>query len=86
MDIEMQDLSKLNLFVMIDRTCGENIIESTWAFKKKRYPDGLLKKFKARFCVKGDQHVEGTDVFNAFDPDRKYTSISSGDLLHSTPM
>ena len=26
-------------------------IQSTWAFKCKRYPYGLIKKFKARFCV-----------------------------------
>ena len=34
---------------------------------KKRFPDGVLKKFKARFCV-GGQHIEGLDVFETFDP------------------
>ena len=33
-------------------------IQSTWAFKCKRYPYGLIKKFKARFCVRGDQQLE----------------------------
>eukprot|EP00956_Cyclotella_meneghiniana_P011311 scaffold15927_cov76-Cyclotella_meneghiniana.AAC.1 len=32
---------------------------STWAFKCKRYPDGRVKKFKARFCARGDRQVEG---------------------------
>ena len=53
---------------MIARPRGANILASTWAFKKKRYPDGLLKKFKARFCVRGDQRVEGVDVFETFAP------------------
>eukprot|EP00957_Ditylum_brightwellii_P102484 7811548-Ditylum_brightwellii.AAC.1 len=31
------------------------VIESTWAFKVKRYPDGTVKKHKAQLCVRGDQ-------------------------------
>ena len=38
----------------IKRTPDMNILPSTWAFKIKRLPDGLIKKFKARFCVRGD--------------------------------
>ena len=53
---------------MIDIPHGANILDSTWAFKKKRYPDGLLKKLKARLCVRGDQQVGGTDVFHIFAP------------------
>jgi hypothetical protein len=33
---------------------GKNVLPSTWAFKIKRYPDGRVKKFKARFCARGD--------------------------------
>ncbi len=40
-----------------------NVISSTWAFKCKRYPDGLIKKFKSRFCARGDQQLEGMDFF-----------------------
>ena len=45
-----------------------NILASTWAFKNKRYPDGILKKFKARFFVRGVQQVDGLDVFETFAP------------------
>ena len=38
-----------------------NIISSTWAFTCKRYPDDLIKKFKARFCARGDQQLKGID-------------------------
>jgi hypothetical protein len=30
---------------------GRHALPSTWAFKKKRFPDGMMRKLKARFCV-----------------------------------
>ena len=36
-----------------------HVIPSTWAFKCKRYPDGCIKKFKARFCAKGNNNLKG---------------------------
>ena len=36
-----------------------NVLPSTWAFKCKRYPDGSIRKFKARFCAQGDKQIEG---------------------------
>ena len=45
-----------------------NILESTWAFKIKRFPDGTLRKLKARFCVRGYQQIEGVDYFETYAP------------------
>ena len=45
-----------------------NIMSSTWAFKCKRFPDGLTEKFKARFCASGDQQIEGVDYFETYAP------------------
>ncbi len=45
-----------------------NVIISTWAFKCTRYLDGLIKKFKARFCACGDQQLEGVDFFEIYAP------------------
>ncbi len=52
-----------------------NIISSTWAFKIKRFPDGRLNKFRARFCVRGDRQVEGVDYFETYDPVASWSSI-----------
>ena len=52
---ELKSLRDLGSFKMVSRPRGANILASTWAFRKKRFPDGALKNFKARFCVKGDQ-------------------------------
>ena len=35
-----------------------NVLPSTWAFKCKHFPDGIIKKFKAIFCARGDKHIE----------------------------
>ena len=51
---ELKSLAGLGSFGMVSRPRGANVLQSTWAFKRRRYPDGLLKKYKARFCVRGD--------------------------------
>lgn len=43
--------NKMDAWEVVDREPWMNILPSTWAFKCKRYPDGLIKKLKARFCV-----------------------------------
>ena len=65
---ELKSLGNLGSFKMIKRPSGANILDSTWAFRRKRYPDGSLKKYKARFCVRGDQQIEGVDVFDTYAP------------------
>jgi hypothetical protein len=53
---------------MVPRPKGENILQSTWVFRHKRYPDGSLQKYKASLCVRGDQQIDGIDVFNTYAP------------------
>ena len=65
---ELKSLRDLGSFNMVDRPQGVNILEYTWAFKKKRYPNGGLKQFKAQFCVKEDQKVDRLDFFETYDP------------------
>ena len=58
--------------------CGEdwmNVLPSTWAFKCKRYPDGSIRKLKARFCARGDKQIEGVDYFDTFAPVVNWTTI-----------
>ena len=63
---EIKSLRDIGSFKMVSRPHGANILQSTWSFKKKRYPDGALKKYEARFCVRGDQKIEGVDVFETY--------------------
>ena len=52
-----------------------NVIDSISAFKLKRFPDGLIKKFKARFCARGDQQLEGIDFFETYTPVVQWTTV-----------
>jgi len=52
-----------------------NVIQPTWAYKIKRFPDGLVRKLKARFCVQGDMQIEGVDFFNTFAPVVQWATV-----------
>ena len=74
MKLEIATLKAIDAWSVIDRL-GHHVIASTWAFKCKRYPDGLIKKFKARFCARGNQQLEGIDFFETYAPVVQWTTI-----------
>ena len=60
--IEIETLEKIKAWTVVPRTDDiTNVLPSTWAFKVKRYPDGTIKKFKGRFCARGDKQIQGID-------------------------
>ena len=52
-----------------------HVLPSTWAFKIKRFPDGLMKKFKARFCVRGDRQQHGINYWETWSPVVHWSTI-----------
>ena len=45
------------------------MIPDTWDFKCERFTDGSFRKFKARFCVRGDIQKRLSYVpMNTYDP------------------
>ncbi|KAL7524697.1 hypothetical protein ACHAXR_002241, partial [Thalassiosira sp. AJA248-18] len=73
--IEVETLEKMEAWDVVDRTSDMNVLPSTWAFKCKRFPDGMIKKFKARFCARGDRQIEGVDYFETFAPVVQWVTI-----------
>jgi hypothetical protein len=69
--------------IMVDFNCWDyvkrmpnmNVLPSTWAFKLKRYPDGRVKKFKVRFCARGDRQKEGVDYFETWAPVVQWSTV-----------
>jgi len=59
--VEISTLTKLEAWEVVPLKSDMNVLVSTWAFKCKIYPDGSIRKFKARFYCKGDQQVHGID-------------------------
>jgi hypothetical protein len=60
-----------------------NVLPSTWAFKCKRFPDGRIKKSKARFCARGDRQKEGVDYFETWSPVVQWTTVQIMLILSS---
>ena len=50
---EIQSLEEKDSWEVVKRSSvkSKNILPSTWALKRKRYPDGRIRNYKARLCV-----------------------------------
>ena len=75
MEIEIQTLLDMETFDIIDKLPWMKVVSSTWAFKVKRYPDGSIRKLKARLCARGYEQVEGIDYFETFAPVVQWVTI-----------
>ena len=74
--LELKTLQEdLECWELVRQTENMNVLPSTWAFKCKQYPDGRIKKFKARFCAQGDRQVEGVDFFETWSPVVQWSTV-----------
>ena len=75
---QIADLEKHKTWRLVKRSTlpkDTNVLPGTWAFKIKRLPDGTLRKFKARFCVRGDKQIEGIDYFEKYAPVVSWSTV-----------
>lgn len=78
MDVEIQQLWEKGTFRPIDKSevpKGAQILGSTWVFKRKRHPDGLLDKLKARCCLRGDEQIHTTEREDVYAPVVDWSSL-----------
>jgi Reverse transcriptase (RNA-dependent DNA polymerase) len=75
MEQEIDTLLNKDSWQEVNRTSNMNVLDSTWAFKCKRFPDGSVRKLKARFCVRGDQQIEGVDFFDTYAPVVQWSTV-----------
>lgn len=74
-EVEVETLENINAWDVVERDVATNILPGTWTFKCKRYPDGSVKKFKARFCARGDRQKEGIDFTETYAPVAQWTTV-----------
>ena len=75
---EIKQLEDHNTWTVIPRSSvpnGANILPGTWVFRIKRYPDGRMRKFKARFCVRSDKQIKGVDYFDKYSPVVSWSTV-----------
>lgn len=65
MSMEISALEAEGTWDIVPRSAaGTNkILPGTWTFRRKRHPDGRVKKLKARFCVRGDLQVTSPETY-----------------------
>ena len=71
----------METWTLVKRTKDMQVLPGTWAFKVKRFPDGLVKKFKARFCVRGDRQKHGVNYWETWAPVVSWTTIRTVMIL-----
>jgi hypothetical protein len=73
---EIKSLQSFEVWDLIERKLvTTKILPSTWTFRKKRHPDGTIKKLKARFCARGDKQVPGIDYFESYAPVVSWSTV-----------
>ena len=73
--LEIETLEKMKVWDVVDKEPWMRVVKSTWAFKIKHYPSGLVRKLKARFCVRGDTQIKGVDWFENYAPVVQWTTV-----------
>ena len=72
---EIKTLVDMGCWEEVDRQPWMNVLPSTWTFKKKLYPSGLVRKLKGRFCARGDRQIQNVDYFDTFAPVVSWTTV-----------
>jgi len=74
-ETEINTLVRKNCWDVVPRPKNRPVVSSTWAFKIKRYPDGSMRKLKARFCARGFEQTQGIDYHETFAPVVNWTTV-----------
>ena len=72
-DDEWKSLMENEVFELVERPSGRNVIGSMWVFKRKVEAAG--ERYKARLVALGNFQVEGIDYDEVFAPVAKYASL-----------
>jgi hypothetical protein len=72
---EYQSIMKNDVWEIVPRPKGKDVVSSKWLFKIKHVADGSIEKYKARFVARGFSQKEGINYEETFSPVVRYTSI-----------
>lgn len=48
---------------LVEKNYSMNVLHWTGALRKKRRPDGIVKKYMSRFSVREDKQIDQVDFF-----------------------
>lgn len=65
---ELSSLAKNNVWDLVPRPKGTNIVTNRWVYKLKRKPSGEIDRYRARLVARGFSQVEGIDYSETYAP------------------
>eukprot|EP00253_Pinus_taeda_P014690 PITA_14690 len=77
MQEKYQSIMKNGVWEIVPRPSDKSVVTSKWIYKITHVVDGSIKKYKARFVVRGFSQKEGIDYEETFPPTTRYTKIRS---------
>jgi hypothetical protein len=75
MEKEIKTLEDMEVWEVVPKQPWMRTLKSTWSYLKKLYPDGRVRKLKARACCRGDMQIEGVHFFETYSPVVNWTTV-----------
>ena len=72
---ELDTLTKMKTWQVVERPKGRNVIQCKWVFKIKKDAEGKIERYKACLVTKGFTQVENIDYYETWAPVAKLASI-----------
>ena len=67
-DEEMKSFSELDVWELVEKPKGANVVGTKWVYDVKINPDGSINRYKARLVAQGFSQKEGIDFTETFAP------------------
>jgi hypothetical protein len=74
-ELEYTTLEEKDCWDVVDRPLDRPVNSGAWVFRIKRFPDGSLRKLKARLCATGYERTEGVEYTDTFAPVVNWTAV-----------
>jgi hypothetical protein len=71
----IMDINTFEFIPKINLTPRTRYLDLIWTHRRKRCPDGSLKKYKARLCVNGSRQIQGIDHTESIAPVVQWSTI-----------
>ena len=72
---ELEKFSRNEVWDLVPRPEGTNLIGTKWMYKNKSDEKGVITRNKARLVTQGYTQIEGVDFDETFDPVARLESI-----------
>jgi len=71
----LQDLEIMDAHPIASLPPRARLLSSIWSYRRKRLPNGVLLKYKARLCVNGKEQAFGRDYWETYAPVAAWSTI-----------